>query len=119
MSLSQKLQIPSGSAIRVIAKPADLELDLPNVTFGDQLDGDFDAVLVFALDMSTLKDFAAPALRLAREDKLAWIAYPKAKQLQTDLNRDILATFAADSGAQPVRQISIDDVWSALRFRPL
>jgi hypothetical protein len=39
-------------------------------------------------------------------------------QLVTDLNRDRLVAALADQGVQPVRQISIDDTWSALRFRP-
>jgi hypothetical protein len=61
---------------------------------------------------------AAPALDAARADKLAWIAYPKAGQLGTDLNRDVLARSLTAVGVQPVRQIAIDEVWSALRFRP-
>jgi hypothetical protein len=35
----------------------------------------------------------------------------------TDLNRDILWKRLEKLGVQPVRQIAIDDVWSALRFR--
>jgi hypothetical protein len=54
----------------------------------------------------------------ARQDKLAWIAYPKAGQLGTDLNRDILAGELSGQGVQPVRQVAIDETWSALRFRP-
>ena len=34
------------------------------------------------------------------------------------LNRDILVNAASAHGLQPVRQVSIDDTWSALRFRP-
>lgn len=45
-------------------------------------------------------------------------AYPKAGQLGTDLNRDILGGALAGEGVQPVRQVAIDEVWSALRFRP-
>jgi hypothetical protein len=61
---------------------------------------------------------AAPALEAARDDRLAWVAYPKGQQLGTDLNRDRLAVTARERGVRPVRQISIDEVWSALRFRP-
>ena len=42
-----------------------------------------------------------------------------ARQLGTDLNRDALAALVEASGARPVRSVSIDGVWSALRFRPL
>jgi hypothetical protein len=51
-------------------------------------------------------------------DGLAWIAYPKAGQLGTDLNRDILWKHLLASGVQGVRQIALDETWSALRFRP-
>jgi hypothetical protein len=49
---------------------------------------------------------------------LTWVAYPKAGQLGTDLNRDKLAALLKADGVRPVRQIAIDDVWSALRLRP-
>jgi hypothetical protein len=49
---------------------------------------------------------------------LAWVAYPKAGQLGTDLNRDSLARLMIERGVQPVRQVAINEVWSALRFRP-
>jgi len=42
----------------------------------------------------------------------------RVRQLGTDLNRDSLAKLMIERGAQPVRQVAIDDVWSALRFRP-
>jgi hypothetical protein len=34
------------------------------------------------------------------------------------LNRDILWKRLAKEGIDSVRQVSVDDVWSALRFRP-
>ena len=44
---------------------------------------------------------------------------PEGRQLGTDLNRDVLAALLEARGVQPVRSVSIDSVWSALRFRPL
>ena len=54
---------------------------------------------------------------LRAPDGVAWVAYPKAGQLDTDLNRDVLAGLLRARGVAPVRQIAIDDVWSALRFK--
>lgn len=59
-----------------------------------------------------------PAVDAALKDRLAWVAYPKAGKLGTDLNRDVLAGLMLERGVQAVRQVAIDDVWSALRFRP-
>jgi hypothetical protein len=36
----------------------------------------------------------------------------------TDLNRHILWQGLLKKGIQGIRQVSIDEVWSALRFRP-
>ena len=68
--------------------------------------------------LADLAGVAQPAIEAARQDKLAWIAYPKAGQLGTDLSRDSLARWVQDHGIRPVRQIALDEVWSALRFRP-
>ena len=76
-----------------------------------------DVVITFVRNRDDLLVNAAPAIDAARQDKLAWIAYPKAGQLGTDLNRDLLRESLTQAGIQPVRQVSIDEVWSALRFR--
>ena len=44
-------------------------------------------------------------------------AYPKAGQLGTDLNRDRLWEAGRAHGLEAVAQVSVDDVWSALRFK--
>ena len=41
-----------------------------------------------------------------------------AGQLDTDLNRDILWRHMQKKGLSGVRQVAIDEVWSAMRFRP-
>jgi hypothetical protein len=74
--------------------------------------------VAFVLTRPDLDTVATSAIEAARSDKLVWIAYPKAGKLGTDLNRNILRESLAARGIQPVRQIAIDEVWSALRFRP-
>jgi hypothetical protein len=69
-------------------------------------------------ESAELDEVAATALAAAARDELAWIAYPKAGLLGTDLNRDRLAELVGARGLRPVRQVAIDETWSALRFRP-
>ena len=69
-------------------------------------------------DRTTLESQREQIAQSARADRLTWVSYPKSGQLGTDLNRDSLASLLAGSGVQPVRQVAIDGVWSALRFRP-
>lgn len=75
------------------------------------------ALVVFVVDSAALEEYRAQIVEAALGDRLTWVAYPKAGQLGTDLGRDRLAASLAMSGVRPVRQIAVDGVWSALRFR--
>jgi hypothetical protein len=112
MSLARKFQIPDGQGVCVINPPARFQIDAPVTTDAQG------AVLLFAADSKTLMKLGKPVFAAAKANRLAWIAYPKAGQLGTDLNRDILWKKLESIGIRAVRQISIDDTWSAMRFRP-
>lgn len=107
--LARKLQIKD-QGITVLHVPDDVGLDLPPGTDA--------GVLLFVRDRAELDDRAEPALEAARADRLAWIAYPKAGKLGTDLNRDTLWAALEGRGVRPIRQVAIDDTWTAMRFRP-
>jgi hypothetical protein len=118
VNLSAKLQIKPGTKVAVLAVPPDgPELAGPWQAVAEPVAAD--VVIAFAKTRADLAAGAAAAIDAARQDKLTWIAYPKAGQLGTDLNRDVLRATLAPAGIRPVRQIALDGVWSALRFRPL
>jgi len=73
--------------------------------------------IVFANDADSVREILT-----AHKDSLAlpgvlWVAYPKANR--TDINRDSLWPILGEFGLRPVSQVALDQVWSALRFRPL
>jgi len=113
LEVAKKLQIREGSKVAVVNAPSGVQLDVETATSEPG-----DVVLVFAKNQAELQQHAEPAVEAARADRLSWIVYPKARQLGTDLNRDVLWKVLDGKGIRPVRQISIDDVWSAMRFRP-
>ena len=122
MSVSRKLQVPAAATVVVLGRPGGVDLEIPDdcLVVSDPSDaGEAAAVISFVVRGDDLDDVAGPTIAAALEDRLAWIVYPKARQLGSDLNRDILAALMESRGAQPVRAVSIDSVWSALRFRPL
>jgi hypothetical protein len=117
MDLAAKLQLKSGQSLETVLLPETITSDLADVAPIDA--GDLEpALVVFVVDRTTLQAQLAQIVAAATRDRLTWVAYPKAGQLGTDLNRDSLAALLGASGVEPVRQIAIDDVWSALRFRP-
>jgi hypothetical protein len=86
------------------------------VRYVDGLD-DATTALVFAEDAAALRTILdANKDELARPESF-WVAYPKANR--SDINRDTLWPIVAEYGLRPVTQVAIDDIWSALRFRPL
>jgi hypothetical protein len=119
VNVAEKLQIKPGQTVAVVAgdQPVPEGL-LAGVEFvGDPAAAD--VVIAFVRRRADLTTAAKPALDAAAQDRLAWIAYPKGGKLGTDLNRDLLAAAVANASVQPVRQVAVDEVWSALRFRPL
>ena len=62
----------------------------------------------------------ASAFSTARPDGLLWLCYPKGtSKVKTDVNRDILnRRLAEEYGLEGVAMVSIDDTWSAMRFKP-
>lgn len=118
VSVAKKLQLKPGQSVAVLQAPPDLPLDLDGNYLVDAR-AEADAVLLFVratADLST--EDGAALVEAARRDALAWVAYPKGGKLGTDLNRDSLNALLVERGVRGVRQISIDETWSALRFRP-
>lgn len=118
MSVATKLQIKNGMSVAVLNAPADVDLELPPGCSLTDDAGTAYAVVLFVTTKAELHDRAAPVAEAARDDRLAWVAYPKARQRGTDLNRDLLWEEMTGYAVRPVRQVSVDDTWSALRFRP-
>ncbi|MFY2562463.1 hypothetical protein ACN469_33015 [Corallococcus terminator] len=114
MSLAKKLNFKEGMKARVIGKPKGVDLDDVATTSSVKAE----ALLLFVPRMEDVDAKSAPVIAAAKEDRVTWVAYPKAGQLDTDLNRDILARRLEQEGIHAVRQVAIDSVWSALRFRP-
>ena len=110
MGIARKLRIKSGQTELVRNAPEGFALDLPeSASLADSADG-ADAVLVFVKDSSELATHGGPFIDAARRDALAYVAYPKAGQLGTDLNRDVLWGLLVKEGLRCVRMISIHGV---------
>jgi hypothetical protein len=122
-ALIKKLGIKPGHRAAVVNPPAGYadRIGPPEgVEVTTDLDGSFDFVQVFAKDRATLDRHIEAAHAALEPDGLFWISYPKgSSKVPTDLNRDVFWKALEHLGVRPVTQVSVDDVWSALRFRPV
>lgn len=75
--------------------------------------------LVFIQSAKEFHNFLSDYLKRFEPDTRIWIAYPKGTSgVKTDVNRDRLRDMGEKFGLRTVTAVSIDETWSALRFRP-
>lgn len=73
--------------------------------------------LVFTDDEASLRAILDAEKEHLAQPNILWVAYPKANRIA--INRDSLWPILTEYGMRPNGQVAIDDVWSALRFRPI
>jgi hypothetical protein len=75
--------------------------------------------LAFATRQAEVDKFAAQVAKSTSGDAIVWVAYPKgsSKKYRCEFNRDTGWAKLGEYGFEPVRQVAIDEDWSALRFR--
>jgi hypothetical protein len=118
VEVAAKLQLKPGQSVAVVGDVRDGALELGSEHPSADDPATADAVIAFVANSDELDGLSDAVVASARRDALTWVAYPKAGRLGTDLNRDSLAERMRNAGVRPVRQVALDDVWSALRFRP-
>jgi hypothetical protein len=76
-------------------------------------------IILFVMSVSEVEHLTPMALHNLMADGILWFCYPKksSKKYSTDLDRDHGWKTLNDSGLHGVRMVSIDDDWSAFRFR--
>ena len=90
------------------------------VAVSESLGSAHEFVQFFATKKSEITKSAKKLLQSAAPGALVWVTYPKkTSSVDSDLSREEVWAAMEGTGWRPVSQIAIDDVWSALRFRPI
>jgi hypothetical protein len=122
-ALLKKLGIKPGQRLLVLNAPAgyvDSLKPLPDETeLATKGKGPFDFVQLFVQNKAEIERHALRAIAAVKPRGLLWIAYPKkSSKLETDISRDVGWDVVKKAAWEAVAIVAIDDVWSALRFRP-
>ncbi|MBI3396404.1 MAG: hypothetical protein HY042_11255 [Spirochaetia bacterium] len=123
MKLVQKLLIKPQSKVLLLNSPSGFKSTLVPLPPGASLAGpearECDAVILFVSSTADLDKLGPEALLALKFDGLFWVAYPKnSSGVETDLGRDQGWEYLERQGFEGVALVAIDDVWSAMRFRP-
>ncbi len=122
-NILKKLQVKNIDAKKLIinAPFSYLELlTLDDIIF-DSKDNQnqYDLIQIFGVSNNELKLLANQYIKYLKDDGLFWLCYPKksSKKYLSDCSRDTVALLLKEHNFQVVRQIAIDEDFSALRFR--
>lgn len=121
----RKLQFKDNDRIYVLNAPKEFQPNLRSmevlttVKKSPNCKQTYDFAMFFVKSRDDIRKYAQKAADKMNDDGLLWFAYPKksSKNYKSDISRDDGWQPLGDLGYEPVRQISIDDDWSALRFR--
>lgn len=107
------LNAPEGVLSRLTPAPEEQTLD---VRPGPHR---YDYVHAFARERADLAELVPAALRAADAGAVLWFSYPKRSSgVPSDLSRDRGWDALLEAGWRGVAQVSVDEVWSAVRWRP-
>jgi hypothetical protein len=118
----RKLRITGGQRLAVVHAPPDYLEGLgqlpEGVSVSDSLEGEFDIVHGFYFTMEELEADVQALKAALDEDGILWVSYPKrSAKTDSDLSRDIIWAALGEKGQTAVAQVSVDEVWSAMRFK--
>lgn len=84
-----------------------------------KIDSKYSFIQVFETELAKAKEKAVDLIGALESDGHLWLCYPKgtSKKFKSDINRTKSWEIFSPFGFEPVSQVSIDDDWSAMRFR--
>ena len=126
MSISQnileKLQLKDEKNLLIQGLPSSVEKQFAKLNYCKNLTPllkirKIDFALIFAINQLQLNNILKEVFSALTHDSKLWIAYPKtSSKIVSDLNRDASWEILANNEYEAIRQVTLDHVWTALRF---
>jgi hypothetical protein len=120
--LFRKLNLGDQRSIHVLNAPASFEAELKalnGAVIERSVQGEVHFALAFVTTSEGVADAVGSLVKAAVGDVLLWMVYPKttSKRYKCGFNRDNGWAALGAAGYEAVRQVAVDEDWSALRFR--
>lgn len=123
--LFKKLNFRIQSEILILNSPTEFEAELNAMQDSTTIKTDINIISEVEFVLTFIKtqteiDTIAPLIdKKLKGDGIVWFAYPKrtSKKYKAEINRDKGWNILGKKDFEAVRQVAIDDDWSALRFR--
>ena len=122
-TLLEKLQLTDERNLLIQGLPSSIEKQFMKLAFAKCLtpllkSKKIDFALVFAINEQQLKGIVQEVLPALRADGKFWVAYPKpGSKIATTLKRECSWGCITGAGYEIVRDVALDHVWTAVRFK--
>jgi hypothetical protein len=123
----KKMNLKDQTPVVVLDAPTSFEAELESLTDRSVVSerdaveecSDIGFAVAFVMTQSAVDGAARLLAPRLGDDPLLWFAYPKqsSKRYTCEFNRDTGWAVLGKFGFEPVRQVAVDEDWSALRFR--
>lgn len=123
--LLKKLNFKAQERILILNSPEEFHNALAEIKLETEVDHSENAsqlynfILIFVKSCNEIIRISGKLEEFTAPSSILWIAYPKksSKKYASDISRDDGWQPIGELGYEPVRQVAVDDDWSALRFR--
>jgi hypothetical protein len=122
-TLLEKLQFKDERNLLIQGLPSSIEKQFVKLAFAKNLTPllktrKIDFALVFAVNEQQLGNIVRELLPALQRDAKFWVAYPKiGSKIATTLNQDCSWVCITGNGFECIRQVALDHVWTAIRFK--
>lgn len=117
----KKLRLAGHDPVLIIDAPEGYVavLDSINSDIHTSPQGSYSFIQIFAMDIITAEKHLKEVVNLLEEGGYLWFCYPKgsSKKYHSELNRNKAIELFGPYDFEGVTQISIDEDWSAIRFK--
>jgi hypothetical protein len=117
-TVSQKMGIKENSRVLFINAPSDaiVEMKLPKIDLVKSGTGEFDYIHLFTTSQTEFNEHFPKLKSCLKSGGMLWVSWPKGGKLGTDLNIKIVIKLGYDFGLVESTCLSINEVWSGLKF---
>ena len=122
-TILEKLQLKDEKNLLIQGLPSTVEKQFVKISFAKNVTPLLKArkiefALVFAISQKQLKDILIDVVPALHDEAKLWVAFPKAaSKIVSDLTRECNWECIAQFGYEEVNLITIDSIWTAMRFK--
>lgn len=118
-TIIQKIGLKEQEHVLVIDAPKEFLEQISSFAYDDSANKIYEFIISFAYSLQEAQVLAKALIDHYEPGGHLWMCYPKtaSKNIKSDIKRGNITPLYAEYGYEPVTQVSVNDDWSAMRFR--